>query len=139
MGNKEKKQEIKQVESASLSLRPEPSEPTEMDVDFKAEESKLAELEKQVKEARAKLNQKKKLAVGGEKLERMTKYAKETTAWAVKAYEQLKASVERANTAVSKLDDYETRLALPANKQQAGILAADLALPTAATEVELKD
>ena len=87
-----------------------------------------------LKERKAKLASKKKLALGGAKLDRTRKYAQETYDWAIGAADKMVNSVERANKAVAKLIDYEVKLNLPEKKRLGITLVTDLEFLTEAAE-----
>jgi hypothetical protein len=114
MSRKQKQtdRKIAQVSSKSLIPPEEPDEVTEADVDFKKEEEDIAAQIKALKAKQAKLKKRKAQAVGGKKLARMRKFAEETTAWAQKAAAKFVTSVERANTAVGNLQEYEQKLGI---------------------------
>ena len=135
MSKSKQKRTVEQVSSKSLIPPTEPDETTEADVDFSKEEK---ELQRQMKELKAKLvtfDKKKKQAVSGKKLPKMRKYAEETTEWAVKAGSKLKVAIQRANAAVASLDEYEEKLGIVGGKCIAGGLAGDLEAPTEVAEV----
>lgn len=132
MSKKETKRELKQVSSKSLA--PPMEDNSEPELDFAKEEAEIAEAIKVLKAKKLKLSQKRKQATGGVKLERMKKYAQETHDWAIAAASKFVVSVERANAAATKLDDYEVKLGIPADKVLAVKLAADLEILTEAAE-----
>lgn len=110
--NKQKQRKIEQVSSKSLIPPTEPDETTGADVDFSKEEENIAKEMKALKARSAALGKKKKQAVGGKKLGRMRKYATETATWANAAAGKFVVSVERANTAVGNLQEYEESLGI---------------------------
>jgi len=126
---------IAQVSSKSLVPPEEPDEATEQDVDFAKEEADLEKQMKALKEKRASLNRRKKVAVGGKKLGRMRKYATETVDWANSSADKLVVSVKRANDAVAKLTEYESKLGLAEKNRVGEKLADGLATLTEAAEV----
>lgn len=115
---------VGQVSSKDLIPPVEPAEPTEADVDFSNEEADLDKQLTAIKAKKAALAKRKKQAVGGKKLGRIRKYATETVEWAAKAKKKADVSLERAQTALAKLDDYETKLGILGNKRVSDGLAA---------------
>jgi len=134
---KQEQRRIAQVSSKSLIPPEEPDEVTEADVDFSKEEEAIAAKIKALKAQQTALKKRKAQAVGGKKLTRMRKYAKETAEWASKAASKFVTSTERANTALGNLQDYEEKLGVKAEKQvsQQLIESNRLGLLTEAAEV----
>lgn len=138
--NRNKKHEsdtrqIAQVSSKSLIPPEELDEATEADVDFAKEEKELAAAMKDLKARQAKLNKRKRVAVGGKKLAKMRTFAKAATEWAKSAADKAIVSVTRANDAVAKLIEYEAKLDLPDKQRVGNKMAEGLVLLTEAVEV----
>ena len=134
MSKNKQKRTVEQVSSKSLIPPTEPDETTEADVDFSKEEK---ELQRQMKELKAKLvtfDKKKKQAVSGKKLPKMRKYAEETTSWALAAATKFGVSVKRANDALCSLGDYEETLGISEAKRVSNTLSEKLELVTEAAE-----
>lgn len=138
MSKKTRKQKeerrLEQVASATLAEPTEPAEPTEADVDFKNEEANLDLQIRKLKAKKAELASRKRGALGSKKLDRMRKHAQAATDWANKAAGKFATSTGRANDAVRKLNEYETKLGIT-SAALAPTLAKDLELSTEAAEV----
>jgi len=128
---------ISQVSIKTLIPPSEPSEPTDSDIDQNIieEEAKLQRMMKELKAKIAEVAKRKKQVIGGAKLERMRRFATETTDWAVKAASKAEVSISRANKAVDKLSGYENKLGVPSKECIGDILTKRLEGLTEAAEI----
>lgn len=138
MSKDKKTPKIAQVDSASLREPAKPSMTEPEDKNYQAELDKLNAAEKEIKKMRALLMKGRKQVVGGKKLKKMREFAHKTTEWAVTQTEKFAVSVDRANTAVGNLQEYEKKLAIPEKDRKCDALVKALTDLTAVREL-IKD